>query len=487
MRRVFDILLLALLMVACGRESTIGYSQRSGYPPMFPNYADITIPCNIAPLNFEIDSVESIEVLVKGDQDWEFESRGTTMRFNERKWRQMLTAECGNELLVFVTTLCDNEHSGWSSFTWTVSEDKIDSYLSYRLIEPAYEVWNELQIVERNVENFDERLLGDNITTDRSCMNCHTSNRAEQPANFMHVRGKRGGTIYSANGKVRKINTATPHTSGSAVYGEIERGGRYGIFTTADIVPILHLDASERMEVYDRSSDLIVIDFEAGTVSDNDAIRGAEYQETFPAFAPDGRTIYFCRAVSRPQPDSICQMMYSLCAIDFDPQTGSLGQEVRTVIDAESVGRSFSFPKCSPDGRWLLVTVSDYGTFPIWHSETDLWLVDLQSGAIDTLAAVNGRYSDSYHSWSSTSRWVVFASKRDDRVYGRPYIAHVDSLGQVSNPFVLPQRDPSRYRTMLKSMNIPELYPQAENYDARALRKVYFDEEAETFEYKENN
>ena len=57
-------MLLALLMVACGRESTIGYSQRSGYPPMFPNYADITIPCNIAPLNFEIDSVESIEVLV---------------------------------------------------------------------------------------------------------------------------------------------------------------------------------------------------------------------------------------------------------------------------------------------------------------------------------------------------------------------------------------------------------------------------------------
>ena len=485
MRKLVYILML-MVMVACG-ETPTSYRQCSSLPPMQPNYADITIPYNIAPLNFEIDSVERIEVLVKGEQDWTFESRGSTMRFNERKWREMLTAERGNELLIHVTTLRDNEHCGWSSFTWTVSEDRIDNYLSYRLIEPAYEVWNELQIVERNVENFDERLLGDNISTDRSCMNCHTSNRAERPANFMHVRGKRGGTIYSYDGKVRKINTSTPHTSGSAVYGEIERGGRYGIFTTADIVPILHLDASERMEVYDRSSDLIVIDFEEGTVSDNKAIRGAEYQETFPAFAADGRTVYFCRAVSRPQPDSTTTMMYSLCAIDFDPQTGRLGEEVRTVIDAESVSRSFSFPKCSPDGRWLMVTVSDYGTFPIWHSETDLWLVDLQSGAIDTLARVNGRYSDSYHSWSSTSRWVVFASKRDDRVYGRPYIAHVDSLGQVSAPFVLPQRDPAKYRTTLKSMNIPELYPQAESYDARAVRRVYFDMEAETFEYKENN
>ena len=485
MRRLVYILMLVVL-VACGESST-SYRQYPALPPMHPNYADITIPYNIAPLNFEIDSVERIEVLVKGERDWTFESRGSTMRFNERKWREMLDAERGNELLIHLTTLRDNEHCGWRSFTWTVSEDRIDNYLSYRLIEPAYEVWNELQIVERNVENFDERLLGDNISTDRSCMNCHTSNRAEHPANFMHVRGKRGGTIYSRDGKVRKINTSTPHTSGSAVYGEIERGGRYGIFTTADIVPILHLDARERMEVYDRSSDLIVIDFEEGTVSDNKAIRGTEYQETFPAFAADGRTVYFCRAVSRPQPDSTTKMMYSLCAIDFDPQTGRLGDEVRTVIDAESVGRSFSFPKCSPDGRWLMVTVSDYGTFPIWHSETDLWLVDLQSGAVDTLAAVNGRYSDSYHSWSSTSRWVVFASKRDDRVYGRPYIAHVDSLGQVSAPFVLPQRDPARYRTTLKSMNIPELYPQAESYDARAVRRVYFDMEAETFEYKENN
>lgn len=485
MRRLIYILMLVVL-TACG-EATTSYRQCPELPPMHPNYADITIPYNIAPLNFEIDSVEHIELLIKGEQDWTFESRGSTMRFNERKWREMLDAERGNELLIHLTTLRDNEHCGWRSFTWAVSEDKIDNYLSYRLIEPAYEVWNELQIVERNVENFDERLLGDNISTDRSCMNCHTSNRAERPANFMHVRGKRGGTIYSHDGKVRKINTSTPHTSGSAVYGEIERGGRYGIFTTADIVPILHLDASERMEVYDRSSDLIVIDFEQGTVSDNKAISGTEYQETFPAFAADGRTVYFCRAVSRPQPDSTTKMMYSLCAIDFDPQTGRLGDEVRTVIDAESVGRSFSFPKCSPDGRWLMVTVSDYGTFPIWHSETDLWLVDLQSGAVDTLAAVNGRYSDSYHSWSSTSRWVVFASKRDDRVYGRPYIAHVDSLGRVSAPFVLPQRDPAWYRTTLKSMNIPELYPQAESYDARAVRRVYFDKEAETFEYKENN
>ncbi|MBR3800461.1 MAG: hypothetical protein IKK35_02070, partial [Rikenellaceae bacterium] len=71
MKRFFGILILMVWVVACGRAPMEGYRQRPQLPPMFPDYADITIPCNIAPLNFEIDSVESIEVLVKGEQDWQ--------------------------------------------------------------------------------------------------------------------------------------------------------------------------------------------------------------------------------------------------------------------------------------------------------------------------------------------------------------------------------------------------------------------------------
>ena len=179
-------------------------------------------------------------------------------------------------------------------------------------------------------------------------------------------------------------------------------------------------------------------------------------------------------------------MHYDLCAIDFDAEAGRLGDSVRVVFDATAAGKSVSFPKCSPDGRFLLMTVSDYGTFPIWHRETDLWTLDLQSGRIDSLPQVNGRYSDSYQSWGSNSRWVAFASKRDDRVYGRPYIAYVSPEGEVGEPFVLPQRDPRRYLTTLKSFNIPELYASPEVYDTHSLSDIYFDAPAEKFEYKEN-
>ena len=340
-----------------------------------------------------------------------------------------------------------------------------------------------LQVCERNLENFDTRLLADNNITDHSCINCHTSNRAANPTTFMHVRGSKGGTIYSRDGQLRKINTKTDHTAG-AIYGEISQDGRFGIFTTAEIIPILHSYRTERLEVFDKCSDLILIDFEQGTVTDNPGISGTEYQETFPCFSADNHTIYFCRAPYIPQPDSTRHMRYDLYSISFNPQTGQLGDSIHEVFRASSEGKSVSFPKCSPDGKYLLFSVSDYGTFPIWHPETDLWMLELSTGKIDKMEETNGRYSDSYHSWSSNSQWIAFASKRDDRVYGRPYFAHVSQDGSVSKAFLLPQENPEAYLNTFKSYNIPELYNTAETYDAHELQKAYFGKETENLRYK---
>jgi hypothetical protein len=300
----------------------------------------------------------------------------------------------------------------------------------------------------------------------------------------MHIRGKQGGTVYAHAGRVRKIDTKTDRTSGAAVYGEISRNGRFGIFTTAEIIPILHSMRNERLEVYDRHSDLVVIDFENGTVGDSPAVSGETDQETFPCFSADNRTVYFCRAKPVSQPDSTKTMRYNLYSIAFNPETGALGDSARLVFDAGSLGKSVSFPKCSPDGKYLLMSVSDYGTFPIWHPETDLWMLNLSTGQIDRMETTNGRFSDSYHSWSGNSRWIAFASKRNDRVYGQPYFAYVGNNGATTKAFVLPQKNPGYYHCTLKSFNIPELYNMPEIYDAHRMQQLYFQEEAESFKYK---
>ena len=69
------------------------------------------------------------------------------------------------------------------------------------------------------------------------------------------------------------------------------------------------------------------------------------------------------------QVTSVQQMMYSLVRIPFDPETGTLGAPADTLWSATEWGLSVCHPKASPDGRWLLFTVADYGTFPINHRE----------------------------------------------------------------------------------------------------------------------
>ena len=130
--------ILAVIAVSgCRRSSSADHT--SGIV-MAPDYRDIVIPFNIAPLNFSLEGVEGkVEVSISGSlRDYRFKSKASRVVFPLSEWRSMLDGERGNRLRVIVT------HGGSTiqEFYWDVSPDSIDKYLSYRLIEPAYEVWN---------------------------------------------------------------------------------------------------------------------------------------------------------------------------------------------------------------------------------------------------------------------------------------------------------------------------------------------------------
>jgi dipeptidyl aminopeptidase/acylaminoacyl peptidase len=129
---------------------------------------------------------------------------------------------------------------------------------------------------------------------------------------------------------------------------------------------------------------------------------------------------------------------------------------VDTVLSHENAGGSISWPRISPDGRFLLFCLSDYGYFTIHNPLSDLHILDLKTGS-RRLLDINSNRVESYHSWSSNGRWFVFSSKRRDGLLARPYFAYFDRCGGVHKAFLLPQKDPSFYDTFLKNYNIPEL------------------------------
>ena len=480
--------------------------------PIYPDYRDVTIPRNIAPLNFLLraEGCEALEVSIRRTGDGAgstvddrgqrgdgeeaaltIRARGSEATFDADDWRELMEQSAGGRLEVTVTALISGQWRQYRPFGWTVAEEEIDPYLTYRLIEPDYEIWNQIRIEERCLESFDTRAIGHYEQLDNRCMNCHTYAGQSPGLSMMYVRGAGGGAILNREGRLEKLSIP------GSVYFGFSPSGRYITYSTQKIIPAFHSDPRRRLEVFDAGSNVFVADLEQRRVVSSPLTADSLVFETFPTFSPDGRYIYYCAADTVSLPRDIRRLQYALVRIAFDEGAGRFGERVDTVVRCtaalpQSTGQragtaasgpkgSVCHPRISPDGRWLLYTVADYGTFPIWHPEADLRMLDLKTGATDTLAAVNSPKSDTYHSWSSNSRWFVFASKRDDGLYGKPYFCYIDASGRAHKPFCLPQKHPTFYDNCLKSFNAPELGRGPLPFDvadvARAMKQ-----EAETFE-----
>jgi hypothetical protein len=119
----------------------------------------------------------------------------------------------------------------------------------------------------------------------------------------------------------------------------------------------------------------------------------------------------------------------------------------------------------------------DYGCFPVYQPSSDLYIMDLEAAQqtgeykyhrLD----INSDKSESWHSWSSNSRWIVFSSKRNSGVFTRTYIAYVDKNGKVHKPIRLPQKDPAYYESCLWTYSVPELVTEPVRITKEKLGRV---------------
>lgn len=328
--------------------------------------------------------------------------------------------------------------------------------MAYRLIDPGYELWNKMGIYQRDLESYTQIPIIENKMSGNNCVNCHSFCMQDPNKMLFHMRETFPGTILVDGDKIEKLNTKTKETISPLVYPSWHPSGKYVAFSVNTTKQAFHLNDRNRVEVYDEASDVVVYDVEKHEIVTASNIFSKDAFETFPTFSPDGKTLYFCTAEARPIPQEYSEVKYNLCSVSFDPVTRAFGAQVDTLYNAKSGGMSASFPRVSPDGRYLLYTLSGYGNFSIWHKDADLYMADLQTGTSRPLVEVNSDDVESYHSWSSNSRWFVFSSRRIDGLYTRPYIAYVDEDGKVGKPFLLPQKDAGFYQSFMKSFNIPE-------------------------------
>ncbi len=496
--KILYLVLLATLCVACGKQTfdmPSTYEDRTTQADIYPDYKDITIPRNIAPLNFMTEGTEGLVVTMQGKHGEALTVSGTDrIDIDTAEWRRLLNTNAGEEIKVTVYTMNDNKWLRHAQHSLTVAEP-IDAYLSYRLIEPGYELYRQLGIYQRCLEDFTQTPIYENnrsySETDNHCINCHNFKNHDAGRMLFHVRSNHGGTILVDGEKANKIQIKNPNILAAGVYPSWHPTKNRVAFSTNLTGQSFHMYHKEKVEVVDTDSDLILYDADKNEVRN---ILSTDYFETFPCWTPTGDRLYFCAAhipLLAEIPDSLRsqaiignyqKIHYNLWSMTYDAERDTFGIP-EMVINAEARSKSITFPRVSPDGRYVLYAEGDYGQFHIWHKSSDLWVKDLQADTCYALTAANSDDVDSYHSWSSNGRWIVFSTRRMDGNYTRPFIAYFDKEGKAAKAFCLPQRDPEQNILLLKSYNVPELSRNAVQVSESTLYDVVYNTDGDTATY----
>ena len=460
-------LILAALLTGCTATIPADYTESKEKATVYPNYANITIPYNIAPLNWDYTMEEGKEFITELKcEEQSLVMKGKQTDWNLKQWHALLESSKGKSIEVNTYVRTDE---GWKKLRptkWRVAEEPIDPYISYRIIAPSYVTYEELSIRQRNISTFDESIIYNNMLHDNGvdgqCINCHSYKNYKTDQMQFHVRQYKGGTMLIDGDEVKKINLKTDSTISAGVYPAWHPTHNLIAYSVNDTGQSFHTRNSNKIEVQDLRSDLILYDIDRNEVThiENDTTEW----EVFPTWAPDGKTLYYSSARYIPQIhnmrereiiDRYQDFHYNLYRKSFDPETQAWGPR-ELVLDADSLGKSATLPRVSPDGRYLLFGMADYGCFHIWHKDADLYIIDLKTNKLRNLREINSKDVESYHSWSSNGRWILYTSRRDDGGYTRLYIAYFDKHGRPHKPFILPQRDPYFYNDYYKSYNVPE-------------------------------
>ena len=467
---------MALMMLAGCAGEPKGFDN-GGKVSIYPDYTDITVPRNIASANFMVEDEADKYVTVLEAGGVKVKRGGRKVQIPLKKWRR-LTAQ--DEITVTVYEKRAGRWMRMEPFRIGVAKE-IDSYLFYRVIPPLYESYQRLSINQRNLTNFKEKVVYANTMAskgaDTQCINCHSFRNWQTDNMQFHIRQYLGGTILYRDGKLKKLNMKTDSTISAAVYPSYHPTHDYIVYSTNKTFQNFHTNHTNRIEVFDEESDLILYNIADNSVSviENDP---AEW-ECYPYWAPDGKKLYYVSAyLGSPEEvkrkggavkaNSDGTFKYSMYSKVFDPDTRTWSRK-EVFYDAAARDSSVTWPRVSPDGRWLLCCISTHGVFPPNQEVSDLMLFDLKTGKYRYVDELNSKKSESYHSWSSNGKWVVISSRREDGVHTRPYLAYMKSDGTFTKPFAVPQKDPEYTRKFMYSFNIPEFTVEPVRVSARVL------------------
>jgi hypothetical protein len=444
-------------------------------PLIKPDYTDITIPPNIAPLQFSLqDSCSAcvVEIASVNGSPITLWGKKGTVRIDAAAWKRLLSENAGKPLRVTIYTRGDRgTWRRYSTIQNTIAAEPIDHYCTYRLISFQYSYTSDILECQRDLTSFNESVLVNTQNSRLECVNCHTPMNNDPSRFVLQSRSNTYGseTLIADGDSIATLSSKLGYTAWHP-------GGNYIAFSVYKVQQYFHAVGKQFIDAYDNNSCIVIYDVANRKLVSVPQLNQQDVLETWPAWSPDGHYLYFCSSpvpwsdYSKEPPDNFNKTKYSLLRIAYDVDQNIWGT-VDTVLTPRQTGLSITQPKLSPDNRFCLFCMQNYGAYPHTQVSSDLYIIDIATHQYHKLP-INSEYNESWHSWSKNGRWILFSSKRGSGIFTRPYISYFDSAGNTYKPFLLPQSDPAFYESFTKCYNVPEFTVSPVRFSERQLLKA---------------
>jgi hypothetical protein len=462
--QIYISVLAVILLCGCNKNVPETYTTIDQNVSITPDYREITLPPNIAPLNFRIDeTAEAYLIKIYGESGKALTvlSSSAKIIIPEKKWRALLAANNGRTL-TYEIYLNKNDWYRYNSFYNHIAKEKVDGYVVYRKIHPSHNSWSIMGLYQRNLQTFDEETILDNNNFQQGCCHCHAFLNNTPDKMLVGIRSPeyRSGLLFVDKGEVTEIGVkfgfTTWHPDGNLI-----------VFSMNLPRLLLHTQRNEMRDIVDLDSWIGYFDLTLNKAKAIPQLARKDRLENYPVFSPDGAYLYYTEApklwedTKKIDTGHFDQVKYSLMRIPYDTQNDRWGNP-ELILSSQETGLSINQPRVSPDGRWISFAMCAYGCWPSYHPNSDLYLLDLHSKVKNENYSykrmeINSDECESWQNWSTNSRWLIFSSKRNNPLYNRTYLAYVDTAGHMSKSFILPQKDPGFYESYLMTYTIPEL------------------------------
>jgi tetratricopeptide (TPR) repeat protein len=241
------------------------------------------------------------------------------------------------------------------------------------------------------------------------------------------------------------------------MFSRVSPDGRYVVTTVnEDLFVTNFTDIMFMQTFYPTRGILVVYDRHTGEIKSLPGADDPRFVHANPEWSPDQETIVFLRAEAKdpydggPLPEHAnhpreTQIQYDLYRIPFNGGRGGTPEPVR---GASANGMSNSFPRFSPDGKWIVFVQAKNAL--LLRPDSKLYIIPAEGGEA-RLMSCNTNRMNSYHSWSPNSRWLAFSSKVN-RPFTQLFLTHVDENGNDTPPILVPDSTADN-----RAVNLPEL------------------------------